>query len=63
MARKTKRTIRKQPPITRELLKLGNDLHRINARLLVLAERVADKEVDSAALQKFMVSFKEQSDG
>lgn len=59
MVRKTKRTLRKQPPITRELLKLANDLQRINVRLARLSEQVSDREYDSATLQSMLVKVKE----
>lgn len=52
--KRTKKTIRKMPALTRELVKVANDLDRLNRRLLVLAERVANAEHDSSALQKFM---------
>lgn len=59
MARKTKKTIRREPPLTRELLKLANDLDRINRRLLSLAEKVSDKEHDSSTLQTFLTKVSE----
>lgn len=62
MARRTKRTIRREPPITRELLKVANDLHRLNARLIKLAERVSRAEGDSTALQAFMASVQTERD-
>ena len=56
MARKTKKTLRKLSPISKELVKLANDLDRINRRLMFLADKVSDKEFDSNALQRFMAT-------
>lgn len=56
MPKRTKKTIRRQPLLTREIIKVANDLDRLNRRLLALAEKVADRETDSAALQRFMAT-------
>ena len=60
MPRKTKKTLRKMRPLTKELLKVANELDRLNRRLIVLAEKVDDKEIDSAALQSMMTTFNKE---
>lgn len=57
MPKRTKKTLRKMQPLSREIVKVANDLDRLNRRLLALAEKVSDREVDSSALQRFMVSL------
>ncbi len=59
MPKRTKKTIRRSPALTREILKVANDLDRANRRLLALAARVEDAEHDSQALQRFLASTKD----
>lgn len=54
MPRKTRKTIRRQPPIAKKLLVLANELQRINVALIKLSLEVADKEHDSATLQSML---------
>lgn len=56
MTKRTKKTIRRLPTLTREIVRVANDLDRANRRLLALAERVADAEHDSTALQRFLAT-------
>ena len=62
MPRKTKRTIRKLPALTRELVKAANDLDRLSRRLHALSARVALAEHDATALGRFMTSFKSEGE-
>jgi Ni,Fe-hydrogenase III large subunit len=62
MPKKAKRTIRKMPALTREVVKVANELDRLNRRLLVLAAKVETNEHDAAALQRFMVTRKKAGD-
>ena len=57
MPRKTRKTIRRYPPIAKEMIKVANDLHRASASLMRLAEKVGTAETDSAALQRFMATM------
>ena len=60
MPRKMKKTLRKMRPLAKEVLKVANDLDRLNRRLIALAAKIDDKEVDSAALQSMMTTFKKK---
>jgi len=55
MARKSKRTLRKMTPLSRELAKLGNELQSVNTRLMNMTEKVARVEVSAAVLDDFLV--------
>lgn len=56
MARKTRRTLRKMTPLSRELARLGNELQSINTRLMNLTGKVARVEALADAAEGFMVS-------
>lgn len=49
MARKTKRTLRKMPPLTRELARLANELASVQQRLTNRLDKVVSLEVSAAA--------------
>lgn len=56
MARKRKSTLRKMPPLAREVAKLANEIASVNARLMNLTEKIATAEHDAAALRAYMVA-------
>jgi hypothetical protein len=62
VARVTKKTLRrnvKAHPLAVDLMKVANELQRLNLRVMKLSRQVSDKEADSAALQRFMATLKE----
>lgn len=58
MPRKTKRTLRRMQPTTKEVVKVANELDRMSRRLMKLSEKIAQYEQDSDALGNYMASLK-----
>jgi len=57
MPRKTKRTMRRYPPLAKELIAAANELDRLSRRIHLLAEKVSNAEHDSEALQRFLTTL------
>lgn len=55
--RRSKRTLRRMPPVATELAKLGGLLQ--SAKLIALADKVAALERDAQALDAFMADRRE----
>lgn len=58
--KKTKKTLRKLPPLARALAALGNDADNISRRAHRLSAIAAGKELDSSALQAYMATITEE---
>jgi len=63
MTRRTRRTIRRLPPISREIARLANDLDRLSRRAAALAEKTASAESLAAAGAKHLAYFKAHGEG
>ncbi len=57
MARKSRRTLRRMTPLSREVAKLANEAASLNVRLMNLTEKIAKQERKANALDNFMVTI------
>ncbi len=55
MPRKTRRTLRRMTPLSRELTKLANEADSLSRRAHNLAAKVAGAETKAQALEAYMV--------
>lgn len=62
MPRKTRKTLRKMTPLSREIAKLANELASINVRLMNLTQKVARAEASADALDAFMAEVRPKGD-